>query len=163
MSRHQETRRTQTWWRTRRRRRRGLRGRGCVGSWPWSRPPHQEALTWKTQTQHLEIKSGYRKPASDPGDGWTHQGRRKAAATLTPAATDTKYEMIRWLLMEMMRSMKGTAHCWKGNVINTHNLFRLRPKTFFLKKGIIFTYKHADVNRRLLPKAGQKPLPPRDR
>lgn len=38
---------------------------------------------------------------------------RKAAATLTPAATDTKYETIRLLSMQTIRIMKGTAHCRK--------------------------------------------------
>lgn len=42
--------------------------------------------------------------------GGTNQGKRKAAATLTPAAKDTKYEMIRWLSMETIRIMKGIAH-----------------------------------------------------
>lgn len=39
-----------------------------------------------------------------------YQGMRKAAATLTPAATATKYEMTRLLLMQTIRIMKGTAH-----------------------------------------------------
>lgn len=46
-----------------------------------------------------------------------YQGKRKAAATLTPAATATKYEMIRLLSMQTIRIMKGTAHYRKRQKI----------------------------------------------
>lgn len=44
---------------------------------------------------------------------------RKAAATLTPAATATKYEMIRLLSMQTIRIMKGTAHYRKSQKVGT--------------------------------------------